>query len=164
MVVLSEPGLIGDGQRGFRPDPVRAVGALLSSNEGQRRIFDRTFPPNRDGLTHSVTARLNFLSFGYRAVLSRHRRAAVEFGNGQWSTSLLVNGAALPEPAIGDHGLWSAVPANAALCAMLPVDWSRGRELSGEVESDGRRTAESLAGARRAGDRVLIERHRSTRH
>ncbi len=136
LVVLSERGLLGDGTGRLRVDPSLAISQLLSADAGKRRIFDEAFPPVPDGLTHSVAAKLNFLSFGYQDFFPGVDALRFDFGNGQWSSSLLVDGAELPTDRLNDRGLWSAVPANAALCAMLPVDWSRGRDISAAMAAD----------------------------
>jgi uncharacterized protein YfaA (DUF2138 family) len=145
IVLLSNPGLVGDGAGGLRREPATAVGNLLSSDVSRRNVFATTLPADRADLTHSVVARLHFLSFGYQRFFPAIDALKFDFGGGQWSTALLVNGTPLATPAQG-NALWAAVPANAALCAMLPIDWSRGREIAGGfgAESDDVRGAGDL--------------------
>src|SRR5262249_32637785 len=140
LVVLSDPGMLIDGPGNLRDAPARAVARLLSSNEREQGIYDALFPKDERPL-HTIGARLNFLAFGYQRFFSGVEALRFEFGNGQWSTSMLMDSAALSRGAMEDRALWTAVPANAAFCAMLPVDWSRGRELMSVAGADDRTIA-----------------------
>jgi uncharacterized protein YfaA (DUF2138 family) len=134
VVVLSHAGILQ--HTGETADEARAaVGRLLSADAKARDVYAPTFPAGADTAIHSVATRLHFATFGYQRFFPGVEALGFQFGNGSWSTSLLLDPAALPHSAtgsaIGDHALWTAVPGNAALCAMLPVDWAQGRAIVG---------------------------------
>jgi uncharacterized protein YfaA (DUF2138 family) len=158
VVVLSDAGMIlGSNADGQARD---AVAGLLSADGQKRSVFERAFPSaassgrnagqnaNRSGdardasdardvadaPVHSVAARLHFASFGYQRFFPGVEALKFEFGGGSWSTSLLMNPGEIPGGTLGAGAPWTAVPANAAFCAMLPIDWSQGPALLAGVK------------------------------
>jgi len=147
VVVLSDAGMLnGKGESG---DPREAVGKLLSADVKKRGLYDATFPAsaesNRNGEApvHSVAARLHFASFGYQRFFPGVEALKFDFGGGAWSTSLLLDPAAIKGATLGEGAPWTAIPANAGLCAMLPVDWTQGSEILERV--DGPKAIANLA-------------------
>ncbi len=136
VVVLSDADMLrGSSASG---DVRTAVGRLLSADVQQRTVFDTAFPagPTRqsgEAPVHSVAARLHYASFGYQGFFPGVEALKFDFGGGAWSTSLLMDPAQIPGGALGERAPWTAVPANAAFCAMLPVDWSQGRSILARV-------------------------------
>jgi uncharacterized protein YfaA (DUF2138 family) len=149
VVVLSDAGmLLGSNESGSARD---AVAGLLSADVQKRSVYDAAFPAsptsNRSGdvPVHSVAARLHFASFGYQRFFPGVEALKFEFGGGSWSTSLLMNPGEIPGGTLGAGAPWAAVPANAAFCAMLPIDWSQGRALLAGASGDGQPNANAIA-------------------
>jgi uncharacterized protein YfaA (DUF2138 family) len=132
VVVLSHAGILQDANESA-DEARQAVGRLLSTDPRARAVFAPTFPAGPGDAVHSVQTRLHFASFGYQRFFPGVEALGFQFGHGSWSTSMLLDSAALSNSAtgsaLGDRALWTAVPGNAALCTMLPVDWSQGRAI-----------------------------------
>lgn len=140
VVVLSHPGLLLDNSGALRPDASATVLQLLAADaREQTRVYEPTFPATPalatggTGVTHLIEARLHLLSFGYQRYFPAFEAVRFTFATGAWASALLVQPSAPNAAAAGDPRVWRAAPANAALCAALPVDWARGQSLAGSA-------------------------------
>ncbi|HEY0296543.1 MAG TPA: DUF2138 family protein, partial [Bordetella sp.] len=109
-------------------------------------------PAVADG--HRITISANYLSFGYQAFFSgidavrfdfgqAHAAPAQAGGESAWSTAALIDPARLPQQWNGE-ALWQALPANAAACATLPVDWNDAAGLLEKLGPDLAGSAKAL--------------------
>ena len=147
MIVLSHPGMLADGVESVREQAAHAVARMLSGDARQRTVYERVFPGAHGDSVHSVAARAHFLSFGYQHFFPGIEGLRFDFGSGRWSTALLTDTSALPGGAIDDKGLWTALPANAALCVLLPIDWSQGRAIAAAAFDPAHSTAVDVTAA-----------------
>jgi uncharacterized protein YfaA (DUF2138 family) len=139
VVVLSHPGLLLD--EGIpRPDREALVARLLTG----------TAPADADfaaDAAHSLIVRTHYLSFGYQRFFPGLEALRFDFGAETWATHALLDHAHLAADALDDHDLWKSVPANPALCALLPVDWSQGAALVEHAPAHGDHKPADLASA-----------------
>lgn len=142
IVVLSHPGmLLEDGLP--RADREALVARLLTSGATSGEPI-AAFPAEAE---HSVAVRMHYLSFGYQRFFPGLEALRFDFGQEHWSTHALLDHAALPATALHDGDLWKSVPANPALCALLPVDWSQGSAFADIAPEQGHLTPADLAKA-----------------
>ena len=126
VVVLSDPGLLFDGERHVDKRSHDVVAALLSGDAGDQAVFRKSLGLGAAGAGSTLVADMHLLSLGYQHFFPGLRAMRIDVGAGgsALSTQLRVSSAgALPSPA-AERALWSALPANAASCALLPADWS----------------------------------------
>jgi len=130
VVVLSEPGLLLDEGRSVRPDAGEVVGRLLSGDRKARGLWREAMAlPEDEGPDHTIALGVRWFSFGYGRFFPSLEALRFDFGGGAWTTRALVDPASATASSFDDRELWRSVPANPALCVLLPVDWSEGRNL-----------------------------------
>jgi uncharacterized protein YfaA (DUF2138 family) len=126
VVVLSHPGMLfGDGGVPLG-DREALVARLLTGAAANPDVSADLFPPEA---AHSVVMRMHYLSFGYQRFFPGFEALRFDFGQQAWSTHALLDRKLLPSAALDDSEIWKAVPANPALCALLPVDWTQGSAI-----------------------------------
>jgi uncharacterized protein YfaA (DUF2138 family) len=146
VVVLSDPGLLFGEDRALLADSQRVVAALLSGNPTQHDLLRGTFTlETAPEAQHTVSVRTHWLSFGYQRFFPGLLALRFDFGRDGWATRALLDGSALPASALADRELWASVPANPALCALLPVDWSQGSSLAEGAPATVARSIEALS-------------------
>jgi uncharacterized protein YfaA (DUF2138 family) len=168
LVVLSEPGLLlnEDGE------PLRAradeLAKMLEDGHDAAHKADpsENEEPLRDG--HRVVISVDYLSFGYRAFFGGIVALRFEFsptasdaaGASGWRTAALIDPGRLPDR-WDSADLWRAMPANAAACTSLPVNWSDASTLLGKIgETDP--SAAATAGRTFAGPAMVCWYAKST--
>lgn len=131
VVVLSDPGLLFDAQRKADPEAARVVGALLSGDAGDQAIYRRHFGLGRAPAGHTLVAGGRLLSFGYQHFFPGLQALRLDLapGGATLQTRLRVASASALPAAAASRALWAALPHQPAACALLPVDWSRMRQL-----------------------------------
>ncbi|WP_159445482.1 DUF2138 family protein [Rhizobacter sp. OV335] len=133
VVVLSDPGLLFDGERQADAHSRDIVAALLSADAKTQAVYRRGFGLGEPGNAHTIVADARLMSFGYQHFFPglRALRFDVAPGGAVLATKLRVDGLAALPAAPADRALWSAVPANPAACTLLPADWTRARAVAG---------------------------------
>jgi uncharacterized protein YfaA (DUF2138 family) len=129
VVVLSDPGLLFDGEHKPDGQALAVVAGLLSSDARAQSAYRRGLgleaqAPQGDS---TLVADARLLSFGYQHFFPgvQALRFDVAADGATLRTSLRVKGGhTLPESP-GDRALWSALPANPAACTLLPAEWSQ---------------------------------------
>jgi uncharacterized protein YfaA (DUF2138 family) len=127
LVVLSDPGLLFDNERKADTAAVKVLDGLLSGDSGTQGLWRQHF-----GLTgapaahHSLVAGAGMLSFGYQQFFPSLQALRVEVdAGGQQLRSFVRRAGGAPAGA----SPWPALPARAAACALLPVDWARAKAV-----------------------------------
>jgi uncharacterized protein YfaA (DUF2138 family) len=142
-VLLSDPGLLFDAPERARPSAAALIGDLLSADLRRQGALRESFALSGPAPEHSVSLGAHFLSFGYQRFFPGLEALRFDFGPDGWSTQALLAPDLLPSGGLQDGPLWSALPAGAAACALLPIDWRASRKvLEGVETADGRRPAD----------------------
>ena len=131
VVVLSDPGLLFDGERHADSKSLSVIADLLSGDSSGQSAYRRSLGLGAAGSGHTLVADARLLSFGYGHFFPgvQALRVDVDAGGAALRTHLRVaSAAALPAEPAG-RALWSALPANAASCAVLPVDWAQLKQV-----------------------------------
>lgn len=131
VVVLSDPGLLFDGERHADSKSLSVIADLLSGDSASQSVYRRGLGLGAAGSGHTLVADARLLSFGYGHFFPgvQALRVDIDSGGAALSTHLRVSGiGALPAEPAG-RALWSALPANAASCAVLPVDWAQLKQV-----------------------------------
>jgi uncharacterized protein YfaA (DUF2138 family) len=160
LVVVSEPGILLDTAGNVVGERAGALATMLDDGgkHATRAYLVDDAPAQANG--HRLIVSVNFLSFGYQTFFPGLNALRFDFagsgsgsgpdagsdGGGTWSTAVLVDPARLPQHWDGTS-LWRALPANAAACASLPVDWNNAAGL-----------LEKLGEGPQAASKVLRER------
>ncbi len=127
VVVLSDPGLLFDAGRAADPEAAAVVWELLSGDEAAQGLWRRHFGlSGAPGADHVLVAGGPMLSFGYQHFFPSLQALRVDVARGGEKLQSFVRRAgAVPAGAEP----WAALPASAAACALLPVDWSRAKAV-----------------------------------
>jgi len=131
VVVLSDPGLLFDGERHVDSKSLSVIADLLSGDSASQSVYRRNLGLGAAGSGHTLVADSRLLSFGYGHFFPgvQALRVDIDAGGAALRTHLRVSGSgALPAEPSG-RALWSALPANAASCAVLPVDWAQLKQV-----------------------------------
>ena len=127
VVVLSDPGLLFDAERHVDGASLALIAELLSGDTSSQSVYRRSLGLGVAGSGHTLVADARLLSFGYGHFFPgvQALRIDIDAGGAALRTHLRVadSGALPTEPA--GRALWSALPAAAASCAVLPVDWAQ---------------------------------------
>lgn len=128
LVVLSDPGLLLEADRSVARDSHAALTEVFKDVAGTAspQAASLGLVP-LSGLKQQITARGDYLSFGYQPFFSGLDAVRVEQKTrGQWQLSAKMTPAALKAWQEGARQLWQAVPQGHALCVALPMDWTLG--------------------------------------
>jgi len=124
VVVLSDPGLLFDNERQPDPEAAKVVASLLSGDEGEQGLWRRQFGLPAPGANHTLVAGGPLLALGYHRFMPALQALRVDVAPGGASLrSFVRQGGAWPASP------WAAVPAQAAACSVLPVDWAVARTV-----------------------------------
>lgn len=126
VVVLSDPGLLFDGER--QPDgrAVQVLEQLLSGDDGAQALWRKHLGLGAPGTNHVIVAGGPLLSFGYQHFFPSLQALRVEVAPGGAGLKSFVRRAA---GAPTGAAPWPALPAQPAACAQLPVDWARAKAV-----------------------------------
>lgn len=151
VVVFSDPGLLFKSDRTVDSNAAEVLSALLSGDERRQGVWREPLGLMPSNTAHQGVLRGPMLSFNYQAFFPALQALKVEVTAGGAALNSWIKQSPTAAPAntanaaITAAGVpWSALPADPAACAALPVDWARTRS----VLSDPRRTgnaAPSLA-------------------
>jgi uncharacterized protein YfaA (DUF2138 family) len=131
LIVLSEPGILLDASGQPIGERAEALTKMLDDGgEDALRVWHLD-PAPASASGHRLMVSMNYLSFGYQAFFSGIDALRFDFAAasqdadaaGAWSTSALIDPARLPQH-WDSADVWRALPANAAACASLPVNWA----------------------------------------
>lgn len=131
VVVLSDPGLLFNNESQASGPALEVVEGLLSGDTRSQSAWRRGFGLNEEGPaapgSSAVVADARLLSFGYQHFFPGVQAVRFDIApNGAaLRTAVRVKAAGTLPAAPGDRELWSALPANPAACAMLPVEWAQ---------------------------------------
>lgn len=131
VLVLSDPGLLFDGQRQADEASRGVVADLLSGEVRAHSVYRRGLGLGEPGAGHTVVADAHLLSFGYQHFFPALRALRFELGvdGASLATLLRVQGAAALPATQAERALWQALPFNPAACALLPADWARAKAV-----------------------------------
>ncbi len=133
VVVLSDPGLLFDGEHHADGHALEVVAGLLSGDAGtqpwRRGLGLGDAAAGQGGST--LVADMRLLSFGYQHFFPgvQALRFDIAAGGAGIRTALRVKGGSTLPASPGDRVLWSALPADPAACAMLPADWAQAAQV-----------------------------------
>lgn len=128
VVILSDPGLLL-GEDGMpRPGSSAFVTRLLSADSASGGLYGEGFRLDASA-EHSIVVSLRYASFGYQRYFPGIEALRFDFGDTSWSTYALFDARSLPASGVRQDDLWTALPADPAACALLPVDWKAGASL-----------------------------------
>ncbi len=152
LVVMSEPGILLDADGKTIGDRASALGKMLDDGGADAlHTYRLDDAPEVNG--HRLIVSVNYLSFGYQAFFAGVNALRFDFAasgknadpadaSGTWSTAALIDPAHLPQH-WNSADLWRALPANAAACASLPVDWNDAANLFDKL-GDGEQAASKI--------------------
>lgn len=128
LVVLSHPGLLLEEGGGLSREPHLVVESLLKSSDAEPTAFarDQGLAALANGVKQEITARSDFLSFGYQHFFPGVAALRVDSdAQGRWHVHARVQPPALQAWREGAGKLWGALPRACAVAAALPMDWQR---------------------------------------
>ncbi|MES2247753.1 MAG: DUF2138 family protein [Pseudomonadota bacterium] len=131
VVVLSDPGLLFNNESQASGPALEVVEGLLSGDTRSQSAWRRGFGLGEEGAaapgSSAIVADARLLSFGYQHFFPGVQavRFDVAPNGAALRTAVRVKAAGTLPAAPGDRELWSALPANPAACAMLPVEWAQ---------------------------------------
>lgn len=124
VVVFSDPGLLFDSQRQPDPDSSKVLAQLLSGDEADQGLWRRHFGLGAPGTGHTLVAGGPLLALGYHRFMPALQALRVEVAPGGAGLRTWVRqGAAWPSSP------WAALPAQAAACTAVPIDWDVARTV-----------------------------------
>ncbi len=131
VVVLSDPGLLYTDQRQLDPHAAERVAQLLSSDRAAQGAYRQAFGLGDPGADHVIVADSRLLSFHYGHFFPGMKALQLDVapGGGTLRTRLRVAGAQSLPTADAATALWAGLPAGAAACSWLPVDWHRAQAV-----------------------------------
>ncbi|NLP65902.1 DUF2138 family protein [Paraburkholderia sacchari] len=141
LIIMSEPGILLDADGKAIGERAQALAKMLDDGGDDALRAWRLEHAPADVNGHRLILSVNYLSFGYQAFFSGVNALRFDFAasgkndasaSGAWSMAALVDPAHLPQH-WDSADLWRALPANAAACASLPVDWNDTAELLGKL-------------------------------
>ncbi|MBB6324116.1 DUF2138 family protein [Paraburkholderia tropica] len=152
LIVMSEPGMLFDADGKAIGERSKALAQMLDDGGADALRTYRLDDASADVSGHRVIVSVNYLSFGYQAFFSGINALRFDFAashaaaksapasdanadadtSGAWSTAALIDPAHLPQH-WNSADIWRALPANAAACASLPVDWNDAADLLGKL-------------------------------
>lgn len=158
LIVMSEPGILLDADGKAIGERAKALAKMLDDggDDALRTYRLENAPADANG--HRLIVSVNYLSFGYQAFFSGVNALRFDFAasgkndaqaSGAWSTAALIDPAHLPQH-WDSADLWRALPANAAACASLPVDWNDAADLLDKL-GEGEQAASKVLRERLAG-------------
>lgn len=130
-VILSHTGLALDADGKLAADAEEAISRWLADDEVLARSFALGAPvaPASGQAQHTVAVGARAMTLGYGALLASAKALRFDFNGSDWSSAMLVDPARLPKQGLGDAELWRGVPANAAACVSLPLDFAAMRAV-----------------------------------
>ncbi|HSW08589.1 DUF2138 family protein [Aquabacterium sp.] len=148
VVVLSDPGLLFNAERQADPQAAQVLESLLSGDDGAQALWRQHFGLGAPGAGHTLVAGGTLLSFGYQHFFPSLQALRVDLApGGRNLRSFVRRSAAAP----AGPAPWPALPAQAAACALLPVDWARTKAVLSDTATAA--PAASAAGSEPAPDR-----------
>lgn len=133
LIILSHPGLLLEESGGLSREPHRVVEALLKSTDAEPTVFakDQGLPALGSGVKQEITARSDFLSFGYQHFFPGLEALRVDAdAQGRWHVHARVLPPVLQAWRTGAGTLWNALPRACAVAAALPMDWQRAGQVA----------------------------------
>ena len=136
IIIMSEPGILLDSGGDAIGERAAALAKML--DDGGDDAMRAWYLDNVSGKDneHRLIVSANYLSFGYQDFFSGINALRFDFsasGDGAWSTAALIAPAKLPQQHWDSADLWRALPANAAACVSLPVNWDDAADLLDEL-------------------------------
>jgi len=143
LIVLSEPGILFGADGEVIDERAETLAKMLDN--GRNEVLRTAYGLDpQSGMTngHRLIVSANYLSFGYQTFFPGIDALRFDFAasdkddaDAAWSTSALIDPARLPQQHWDNADLWRALPANAAACASLPVDWHAAADLLGKLNA-----------------------------
>ena len=136
MVVLSDPGMLFDKDNQADGNAAAAIGEWLDNEGTLARQFMLDGNPGGVGTkaaagkpaTHTLALGSATFALGYDTLLPGIKGLRFDF-NGNWSSSVWLDGTHLAATGLGDAQVWRAAPANPGACLLLPVDWREAQKV-----------------------------------
>lgn len=133
MVVMSDPGMLFDGDKHINGEAGRALAQWLE----QPGVLSRQFmlnqyadPTEKETAKprHTLAVGAPTLAMGYGDFITGFNGLRFDFGD-TWSTHAWIDQRTLPKSGLGDPALWTVAPANPSACVVLPLDWKLARSV-----------------------------------
>jgi uncharacterized protein YfaA (DUF2138 family) len=125
VVVLSDPGLLFDAARKPDREAATVLGGLLSGDARDQSVWRRHFGlAEAPGAAHTLVAGGELLSLGYQQFFPALQALRVDVTPGGTALNTWVK-----QGSDWSASPWAALPAKAAACAALPVNWVQARQV-----------------------------------
>lgn len=118
IAVLSDPGMLLDAKGRF----VAASRDALSSWLRADGALTSHFRLGAARSTHALAVGASAFALGYEDFVPGVEALRIDLAGDTWSTRLLLRPGQTTRKAFDDAALWSAAPANAGACLLLPLD------------------------------------------
>jgi uncharacterized protein YfaA (DUF2138 family) len=142
LIILSEPGMLLNAKGNLMNERAKELAKMLidGGDEILRNTYHLDAIPT-EASEHRLIVSARYLSFGYQTFFPGIEALRFNFSasgennvNVAWSTFALIDPARLPQRRWDSAALWRALPANAAACASLPVDWNAAVAFLGKLD------------------------------
>ena len=133
-IFMSDPSLALDGENKLTADAAEVLGALM---RGKHPWQDKL--PCAAQAKHSFVIGRKALTLDYSRFLPALDGLRINFDGTKWHPELRVNHKAFPKNYDLNaklSALWRTLPADSALCAALPVNWSLAKDPLKELLQD----------------------------
>ncbi|HEY6527361.1 MAG TPA: DUF2138 family protein [Cellvibrionaceae bacterium] len=119
LVVASHMELIQDSNNQFHPDAQKVIAQLFTNEQPFKQHFNLTGATDKNKIQARISVDAHFFTLGYQDYLPALAALRFDLNAGQWESFLaLKNG---DHAAMFDASLWANAPADASLCAFMPV-------------------------------------------
>lgn len=135
LAILSDPGLLLDAEGKVVRPAQAALAKWLDADGALGAPFDLGAPGAPAKTTHTLALGASAMTLGYAPFVPGLAGVRFDFGGDAWSMAMLVDPARLPRQGLADRELWRAVPANAAACVLLPLDFQAAAKVVSEARS-----------------------------
>lgn len=132
LIALSDPGLALDGNGSVSEDAAAVLSQWLDDPSSLQRRFH--LEADQKSAKHSLILKSSALAFGYDPFMNGFKALRFDFSE-HWKTSAGFDLHKAEDSFPGDPKLWQALPANPAMCTLLPLDWNLLHGLIGKAQS-----------------------------
>jgi uncharacterized protein YfaA (DUF2138 family) len=141
LVLLSDAGMLLDAQGAIDKKAAAVVADLLGGADPYAQLFAAPASSPR----HRWAVNAQTWAFGYQRYFPTIEAFQIDLDEqGQMQTALLVNPSRGGKP-LPAQPLLASLPAQPALCALLPIDWANVRELGQRMSPAARGAIDALA-------------------
>lgn len=119
LMVASHPDLLSDGAGGFRSDAQTLIGQLVKNQSPFKHHFNLREDINPAQNPARVSLGARFFTLGYQDYVPALAAVRFDLQAGQWMSFIALHEG--DHKATFDTSIWASTPADASLCAFMPV-------------------------------------------